>query len=202
MKRLVKAISTSLLSCFSSARMIRITPQIVIILCLFQGCCCKNKSNSPILDFAVSENLQIESPDTIHICYTEPINDYTVTINVTPEEPGDSGPAVITFTKDEITFSVCIDDVITDAYELNNLVKDSNDIVLEYVPKPKDSMLYSKELFFFSDIDFDGVEELIILDYGQGTHGVHAYRVFEQDGTQRTDPPYDKLDDYSILKHK
>ena len=175
---------------------------VVLCLCILSSCRHRNNTVSSGQIPEVSSSSQSVIPDTIHIRYTGPINGYTVAIDVTPEEPEASGPAVITFTKGEVTFSVLIDDVKTDAYELKNIVKDSDNVVLEYVPKPKDSMLYSNELFFFSDVDFDGVEEIIILDYGQGIHGVHAYRVFEPDGTQRTDPPFDKLDNHMLFNIK
>ena len=167
-----------------------------VVLCILSSCLQSNNTVSLGRIQEVSYSSQSVIPDTIHIRYTGPINGYTVTIDVTPEEPGENGPAVITFTKGSISFSVPIDDVKTDAYELKDIAQQSNDIVLEYVPKPKGSMLYSDELFFFSDVDLDGVDELIILDYGQGIHGVHAYRVFEPDGTKRMDPPYDKFDDH------
>ena len=58
-------------------------------------------------------------------------------------------------------------------------------------------MLFSDEAFFFSDIDYDGEDELVIMDWGGGMHGVIGFRVFEQDGTLRNDPPFSNIDEFT-----
>jgi len=52
--------------------------------------------------------------------------------------------------------------------------------------------------FGFFDVDFDGQDELIYVAYGQGHHGCTAFRVFELDGTEREDEPFDwSVDEYT-----
>lgn len=52
--------------------------------------------------------------------------------------------------------------------------------------------------FGFFDVDFDGQDELIYVAYGQGHHGCTAFQVFELDGTEREDEPFDwSVDEYT-----
>lgn len=44
----------------------------------------------------------------------------------------------------------------------------SEEIVLQYLPKPKDVILYDKGPFCFTDIDYDGEDEILVLESGGG----------------------------------
>jgi len=156
----------------------------------------KTKNNTPpIVESAIVEESSAKA-EVIHLRYAKPINGYTVTADVTPYESGSEGEAVLTFSKEDISFSAFVDSFVKDGFNLGTIDKNSEEVVLQYSPKPKGVMLYSKEPFCFSDVDFDGIEEILVLDYGQGVHGVNAYRVFEPDGKLREDAPFKELDEH------
>lgn len=63
--------------------------------------------------------------------------------------------------------------------------------VLPYVPLIFGKKITPEGTFGFFDIDFDGKDELVYAAYTQGYHGRTAFRVFELDGTERDDEPFD-----------
>lgn len=67
-----------------------------------------------------------------------------------------------------------------------DILTDGTHIQLRYKPKPQGRMLYDKEPFFFSDVDFDGTNELLIQEPLAGTRGTNLYHVYELDGTDNT----------------
>lgn len=60
-------------------------------------------------------------------------------------------------------------------------------------------MLYSDEPFFFSDVDFDGVDELLVVDPMRESNDMIAYRVFELDGREREDDPFLEISDMTDI---
>ena len=169
---------------------------ISIIISLLLGCCSQRQSKNSVANTAESCPVEETTASVIHLRYDKPINGYTVTADVTPNELGTDGSAELTFTKGDISFVAFVDFFVKDGFNLGDIDKNSEEIVLQYVPKPKGVMLYDKEPFCFSDVDFDGTEEILVLDYGQGVHGVNAYRVFEPNGKLREDAPFKELDDH------
>lgn len=171
-----------------------------ILICLLSSCGF-NQRNSKHTQ--VSTSFAPESSDpidsVIHFRYEQPVNGFIVNVEVTPEEIGDEGPAVITFSKGGKSFSVLVKFFITESYHGNYISHNSEEIILGYTPKPEGEMLFSDEAFFFSDIDYDGEDELVIMDWGGGLHGVIGFRVFEQDGTLRNDPPFSNIDEFTTF---
>lgn len=124
--------------------------------------------------------------------YDEPINGYTVTM----EWVIGTRDAVYCFTKGGRSFRV-------ESNNINPAPLDPSPVgenkILYYQPKPKGQMLYDQEPFFFADVDFDGTEELIIVDLQAGPRGSNAYRVFEPDGTEREDDPFVGINDWTTF---
>ena len=124
--------------------------------------------------------------------YDEPINGYTVTM----EWIIGTQVAEYCFTKGGRSFRV-------ESNSFNPAPLDPSPVgeekILYYHPKPKGQMLYDQEPFFFTDIDFDGTEELIIVELQAGPRGANAYRVFEPDGTEREDDPFIGISDWTTF---
>jgi len=169
---------------------------ISIIISLLLGCCSQRQAKNSVGNTVESCPVEETAVSVIHLRYDNPINGYIVTADVTPNESRTDGSAELTFTKGDISFGAFVDFFVKEGFNLGDIDKNSEEIVLQYSPKPKGVVLYSKEPFCFSDVDFDGIEEILVLDYGQGVHGVNAYRVFEPDGKLREDVPFMELDDH------
>ena len=128
-----------------------------------------------------------ERDDVIHIRYDRPIKGYSVTADLY-----DNYFAEVHFKKGNSGFSV----EITDFYErlLDDPAVGENDgkeTVLPYVPVTFGKKISTEGTFGFFDVDFDGQDELIYVAFGQGSHGCTAFQVFELDGTEREDEPFD-----------
>jgi hypothetical protein len=140
---------------------------------------------------------------TIHLKFTDVIDDkYTVNVLWTPDDgyvPRLVGPATIRFVKDSgLAFSVSADafhlpfDVLNklgllkfdDSGDYHTLAVDLTKVYpVEYNTTGKDSLFDSfhgnNVPFFFEDIDFDGKDELIIVDFGTGQRRVDEYTVYK-----------------------
>ena len=170
-----------------------------ILICLLSSCCFQHRTNKASSEASPAESVnETETPITskgYHVRYDRPINGYTVTAVIEPYEDADWGPTVLTFTKGDISFSVYVDSFTKEGFSLKGYDA-SEEIVLQYVPKPKGVMLYDKEPFCLSDIDYDGVDEILVLEFCGGAHGVNSYLIFEKDGTQRKDGPFEEFDEH------
>jgi len=62
---------------------------------------------------------------------------------------------------------------------------------------------YGEYPFFFADVNFDGKDELLLTNFGQGQRGCSSYTVFSiaPDGSFQlmTEAPFDRLDDFSTI---
>jgi hypothetical protein len=161
---------------------------------------------------------------TIHLKFTDVIDDkYTVNVLWNPNDgnvPRLVGPATIRFVKDSgSTFSVSVDafhlplDVLNklgllkfdDSGDYHTLPVDLTKVYpVEYNTIGKDSLFDSfhgnNVPFFFEDIDFDGKDELIVVDFGNGQRRVDDYKVYKptyKNGNMYNlaiDKPFDMLD--------
>lgn len=124
--------------------------------------------------------------DVIHIRYDKPVKGYTVTVDLS----GDY--AEMHFEKGSSSFTAEID-----MFEEQLLYEDGvgeyngKETVLPYVPLIFGKKITPEGTFGFFDVDFDGKDELVYAAYTQGYHGRTAFRVFELDGTEREDEPFD-----------
>lgn len=123
---------------------------------------------------------------TVFIKYDKPINGYIVTVDLS----GDY--AEMHFEKGASSFTAEID-----MFEEQLLYKEGigeyngKETVLPYVPLIFGKKITPEGTFGFFDVDFDGKDELVYAAYTQGYHGRTAFRVFELDGTEREDEPFD-----------
>lgn len=120
--------------------------------------------------------------------YDEPINGYNAMIEWKPK----TSEAEFFFTKEGESFSV---KPWSFKPEWFNMAIDGN--TLHYRPKPEIEILDPEEPFFFQDIDYDGVDELLVVEIQGGPRGSNAYRVFELDGTEREDEPFYEISDWT-----
>ncbi len=87
------------------------------------------------------------------------------------------------------------------------LQKPGSEIKMPYYPKKEGDILaeYGRKspMFFFSDVDFDGVDEFITSEYGScSRYSDNGYRVFELRGdkyVERNDGPFEELEGYYIF---
>ena len=129
--------------------------------------CCQNQEKKPALPVSVTTGQQQSTQTIFYVRYDKPINGFTVTAEIEPYEEADWGPTTLTFSKGDISFSVYVDAFTKEGFSLKGYDA-SEEIVLQYLPKPKDVILYDKEPFCFTDIDYDGVDEILVLESGGG----------------------------------
>lgn len=155
---------------------------------------CKNpKAPTPSEIGYVSNDLEElrKSPEEdpfIHYIFDQPIGGFEVSMDWMPN----TEQAELHFAKEGAAFSITCYSFDPEQFDIPT---DGTHTQLHYKPKPAGTFLYDREPFFFSDVDFDGVEELLTLSYMEGPHGTNAYLVYEPDGTEREDEPFDSLSD-------
>lgn len=139
----------------------------------------------------------------IFIKYKQPVNGYDVTVmcfpyNYTYDKEREIeiwGNALLYFEKEDSRF--CIynksfsDSVL---YYVNEQeVRDNMILELDYLPKSTKDYLSHNSPFFFSDVDFDGEEELIINNWRCGTRHCNTYDVYKitnNEVKQLTEAPF------------
>ena len=139
----------------------------------------------------------------IFIKYKQPVNGYDVTVmcfpyNYTYDKEREIeiwGNALLYFEKEDSRF--CIynksfsDSVL---YYVNEQeVRDNMILELDYLPKSTKEYLSHNSPFFFSDVDFDGEEELIINNWKWGIRHCNTYDVYKitnNDVKQLTEAPF------------
>ena len=172
-----------------------IIPYLLVLFCLIPGCRCQNQEKKTAPPVPGTTEQQQNSQTVFHVRYEKPVNGFTVTAEIEPYEGEDWGPTTLTFSKGDVSFSVFVDAFTKEGFSLKGYDA-SKEIVLQYVPKPKDVILYDKEPFCFSDTDYDGVDEILVLEFCGGVHGVNSYLIFEKDGAQRKDGPFEEFDEH------
>ena len=139
----------------------------------------------------------------IFIKYKQPVNGYDVTVmcfpyNYTYDKEREIeiwGNALLYFENEDSRF--CIynksfsDSVL---YYVNEQeVRDNMILELDYLPKSTKEYLSHNSPFFFSDVDFDGEEELIINNWRCGTRHCNTYDVYKitnNEVKQLTEAPF------------
>ena len=98
---------------------------IYIIISLLLGCCSQRQSKNSMANTAESCPVEETTASVIHLQYDKPINGYTVTADVTPNELGTDGSAELTFTKGDISFVAFVDFFVKDGFNLGDIDKNS-----------------------------------------------------------------------------
>ena len=133
--------------------------------------------------------------DAIHIKYDQPINGYKVSVDLYPDGDGFYGSADLHFSKGNTSFSVYVGNFDDDQFNGDTVLHGGETITLKHTPLPKGKMISPDCTFFFSDVDFDGTKELLVREPLAGTRGTSLYHVYELDGTEREDEPFDAICD-------
>lgn len=187
------------------------------ICCLLTLSACNQKQNTQSGE-TLAEAIETKIPDEfdcfsgsrIFIKYKQPVNDYTVKVMCMPYKSGYDrdraneiwGQALLYFEKEDSKFYV-YNESFSDStlYYINEQKpEDGLTLSLDYLPKKEDEYLSHNSPFFFSDVDFDGEEELIINNWRSGVRYCNTYDIYKIDGCQlqqMTIPPYYKISDYN-----
>ena len=139
----------------------------------------------------------------IFIKYKQPVNGYDVTVvclpyNYTYDKERNTeiwGNALLCFEKKDSRFYI-YNESFSDSvlYYVNEQeVRDNMILELDYLPKSTKEYLSHNSPFFFSDVDFDGEEELIINNWKCGIRHCNTYDVYKitnNDVKQLTEAPF------------
>ena len=139
----------------------------------------------------------------IFIKYKQPVNGYDVTVvclpyNYTYDKERNTeiwGNALLCFEKKDSRFYI-YNESFSDSvlYYVNEQeVRDNMILELDYLPKSTKGYLSHNSPFFFSDVDFDGEEELIINNWKCGIRHCNTYDVYKitnNDVKQLTEAPF------------
>lgn len=139
----------------------------------------------------------------IFIKYKQPVNGYDVTVvclpyNYTYDKERNTeiwGNALLCFEKKDSRFYI-YNESFSDSvlYYVNEQeVRDNMILELDYLPKSKNEYLSHNSPFFFSDVDFDGEEELIINNWKCGIRHCNTYDVYKitnNEVKQLTEAPF------------
>lgn len=155
-------------------------------------------SSDPVVETEKDESI------VVYAHYDQPVNGFTVSMEIeVPLEyglPSQFGDGEIRFIKGDTDFCVPVWDFCIPYTEEH--LQDNQELVLSYSPKPAGEMFHTEEAFFFSDVDFDGSDELVVKVPFGGARGMAAYSVYELDGIEREDAPFLSIDDLTEFRPK
>lgn len=146
------------------------------------------------LSYAVEDTFPLLPEDEIiHMHYRQKINGYQVSVDfVQSYDDLNFGKSILTFTKPNQSFKVYCDafsdeQLIADdtpyvkrqkAINLLKLKPGAN-IYLNYVKPKSGEYLSESSPFYFKDMDFDGVDELVVTNLKMGERGYNTYDIFK-----------------------
>ena len=171
------------------------------------------ESNAAFLDWLSAEMELIYHANCVYLKYNQPVGGYGVEAVFVPEgEMYDkiTGLVLMRFKNittgeeryiDGYSFAVPKQDYTPrETYTLDYGLPDDADEFITAHP-----LYYGALPFFFADVNFDGKEELVITQFGQGQRGCSAYQVYpaepDDNGEYNIlfDAPFDRLDDFSTI---
>lgn len=154
----------------------------------------------------VFKDLNIDNK-RLFIRYNQPVEGYTVTGVCFPLAGYDRdrkheliGKAILHFESEYNHFDIC-NEYFSDStlYYVNDQPFVNGQVLhLDYLPKKVDEYLGYNSPFFFQDVDFDGVKELLINNWRCGIRYSNRYDVYEIEDWKAqlvTAPPFDEIDD-------
>lgn len=187
----------------------------------FYSCQSKQSNINPLTDTIQTDTVKADrifyrdnfsiEPYHILIKYNQPVNGYNVTVICFPwaadkdREHEIVGKAIMSFdSADKGGFTV-YNNFYSDSilYYINEQEYKNGDLLhLDYYPKSPNEYLSRNCPFFFSDIDFDGEEELVINNWRNGIRYCNTYQIYKiGEGYESLKPlvypPYDKINDYN-----
>ncbi|WP_187368692.1 XAC2610-related protein [Parabacteroides johnsonii] len=134
-------------------------------------------------DYIAQEFKNLNRP-RIYIKYKQPVNGYTVRVLWMPytdesEETSETGSALLYFESESNHFYIQTRSYRDTAVYSHTKLKDGDILFWDYTPKKKDEILSEYSPFFFSDVDFDGEDELLINEHRGGSRGTNSYEVYK-----------------------
>lgn len=134
----------------------------------------------------------------IYIKYKQPVNGYTVRVLWMPytdesEETSETGNALLYFESESNHFYIQTRSYRDTAVYSHTKLKDVDILFWDYTPKKKGEILSQYSPFFFSDVDFDGVDELLINDFYVGPNSYEVYKVHPYYAEIVKEKPFDNL---------
>lgn len=148
-------------------------------------------------DYIAQEFKDLNRP-RIYIKYKQPVNGYTVRVLWMPytdesEETSETGSALLYFESESNHFYIQTRSYRDTAVYSHTKLKDGDILFWDYTPKKKGEILSQYSPFFFSDVDFDGVDELLINDYYVGPNSYEVYKVHPYYAEIVKEKPFDNL---------
>jgi len=180
-------------------QMKKIIPIIAIIL-LTMVSCHRSENNS--------------TEDCFTIEYRQPVNGYQVKAEVNMED--DVLGANLTFMKDGISFSLHTTSFGDTLYNKGQwgLLGENEELMKKYLNqtiradyhenREKGEVMASWTPFFFRDLDFDGIEELVIVHYSMAVRfhsGFDVYRIVDGKPVLIDYPPYKTYEDFGMTDY-
>ncbi len=148
----------------------------------------------------------------VYIKYNQKVNGYTVKAMWLPYtndsmtvETGIS--TILHFSNDSNEFSINLEAktiIDTACYNYENL-KDGDVLYWDYTPNDTNAILPHYTPFSFADVDFDGEEELVILNYQNGTYCYNTYKIYKVHqyyAEEMTEPPFKDIEDSSVFDYE
>lgn len=177
----------------------------------------KNSGDSILEKFRIFE-------EPVYITYNQPINGYDVYITCDARwEWSDlayGNQALLTFVNDTSRFFVLnesfyindFDKIMDRTYEAMREIPHIPLGIQQLIfymdyhknPTPKDSLDYNAP-FFFSDVDFDGEQELVITSHKTGQRGTNTYKIYKYESYscwQMTKRPYTDFDGFTRFDYE
>ena len=119
----------------------------------------------------------------IYIKYKQPVNGYTVKVLWMPYtyngKTCEAGKAVLYFESEDNHFYIQTRSYSDTAVYSHTNLKYGDILFWDYTTKKKDEILSEYSPFFFSDVDFDGEDELLINEHRGGSRGTNSYEVYK-----------------------
>ena len=175
--------------------------------------CTTNRTNNNVLNQNKVQQNSINTVDlnqttdtiaqpALFINYKSPVNGYNVVVEWLGAEIIDEslafGDVLIHFKKNDGTgFTVLNSAYWDEGLSVSDIEPMSNKTIeLEYIPKD-DMYLATRSPFYFADMDFDGLNELVVVGWKGGRHYAHIYDVYdisEYYADKKTTPPFDNIE--------
>ena len=194
----------------------KIIPIIAIMLLAIASCHRAMVASEGTRDVVVdTTEAIINKNDSFIVVYRQPINGYKVKA-VVKMSPYDNNCADITFTKNGKSFRLSTISYGDSLFNKGGWGMDvtNEDIIKKYcnktveadyhIYKEQDHMMPFYTPFFFMDLDFDGVEELVIVHHSMAVRfhdGYDVYRIVEGEPFLIDYPPYKTDDDFGMTDY-
>ena len=194
----------------------KIIPILAIISLVMASCHRSKVVSEGTRDVVVdTAEASINENDSFTVVYRQPVNGYKVKA-IVKESPYDTNCADITFAMNGKSFTLHTTSYGDSLYnqggwgwdgtneEIRNRFKNKV-IEAEYqIHKEKDRMMPFYTPFFFMDLDFDGIEELVIVHLSVAVRyhdGYDVYRIVEGNPVLLDYPPYKTEDDFGMTDY-